>query len=429
MRGTAIDSQRNELNQVFLTAAEDTGLKITSEIIGMNGVYLRHETPGMVNSNAYPSLSSSSSDNIVVKDFMEGLVRFASRDSDNYHFTQMWTPPTPGVYTLFSTSSDNSGNVVMSTPTTVTSTLGSTPPVVKLTSPTSGTQRSVSMIGYHAEGTAVHQRNPNGVLNGRIAGVNMSFRGSGYMNMPSVRFIGSGYGARATAQPFNPIGPGDEGRIFEIVIDDPGEGYAPPTAVEFIGGLGQESVFLNAIAHDEDGEIDSVEFISNGVSLTQDLTEPFAAQNPFSVGYYEFIAIAKDDSGNVVASDPARLNISTTRGAAPSGIIINPLPPAGSQEYDASGQGYFWTFVRDYAQLIQDSEAQLDFQEESFSLTSNSYIHLTSRATDSDGNITSVRFYLNDKLLGEAKKIDKPKKIEKKEKSKEIQSKQKVASK
>ena len=97
--------------------------------------------------------------------------------------------------------------------------------------------------------------------------------------------------------------------------------------------------------------------------------------------------------------------IRDSRGAAPSGIIINPLPPAGSQEYDASGQGYFWTFVRDYAQLIQDSEAQLDFQEESFSLTSNSYIHLTSRATDSDGNITSVRFYLNDKLLGEAKKM------------------------
>ena len=36
----------------------------------------------------------------------------------------------------------------MSTPLTVTSTLGSKPPSVSLTSPTSGTQRSVSMVGH-----------------------------------------------------------------------------------------------------------------------------------------------------------------------------------------------------------------------------------------------------------------------------------------
>ena len=178
---------------------------------------------------------------------------------------------------------------------------------------------------------------------------------------------------------------------MKLLLTDAGQGYYGNTVVEFKGGLGNEAVFLNAIAEDLDGEIQSVEFISNGIVLAEDLTEPYALQNPFSVGYYEFIAIAKDDAGNIVASEPVRLNISTTE-AVPSGIIINPLPPVGIAEYNALGQGYFWTFVRDYSELIQQSEADL-FQNENYSLTANSFVHLTSRATDGDGNISEVSFF------------------------------------
>ena len=195
------------------------------------------------------------------------------------------------------------------------------------------------------------------------------------------------------------------GQIDEIIINSPGQGYFGDTVVEFKGGLGNEAVFLNAIAEDIDGEIQSVEFISNGIVLAEDLTEPYALQNPFSVGYYEFIAIAKDDAGNSVASEPVRLNISTTRGAAPSGMIINPLPPMGISEYNSTGQGYFWTFVRDYSELIQQSEANFVSQNEDYSLTANSYVHLTSRATDGDGNISEVSFFLNNKFLGYAEKM------------------------
>ena len=42
-------------------------------------------------------------------------------------------------------------------------------------------------------------------------------------------------------------------------------------------------------------------FLRNGELLNTDLTEPFAMQDNFPVGYYELIALAKDDAGNVVA--------------------------------------------------------------------------------------------------------------------------------
>ena len=82
--------------------------------------------------------------------------------------------------------------------------------------------------------------------------------------------------------------------------------YYGNTLVEFRGGLGQEAVFLNASATDTDGEIQSVQFIRNGKELYNDLTAPYAMQESLSVGYYEFIAIAKDDAGNMVASPPKK---------------------------------------------------------------------------------------------------------------------------
>ena len=115
-------------------------------------------------------------------------------------------------------------------------------------------------------------------------------------------------------------------------------------------------------------------------------------QQSFSVGYYEYIAIAKDDAGNIAASAPARLNISTTQGSAPSGMIINPLPPMG-EDLTSQGQNYFWEFIRAYASEIEEAETKLETFGETHDITANSFIHLVSRATDSDGEVTDVSFY------------------------------------
>ena len=402
---TIIEEQRTTVLNHILPLIEE--FKISAEIIGMNGIYFRHKDPNSVTLSSYPTLSSDTSGMVNTKDFAEGLSRFPSRNAEEYHFTQLWTPPYPGVFTLYSVATDNSGNAVMSTPITVRSTLGSTPPEINITSPISGTQRSVTQVGYHAKARVIKETRSNLYTwwyTGRIAGVEIIDPGAGYIFPPTVEFFGSGYGAMGSADIVEDATHPRFGQINGVRRDDFGYGYYGNTLVEFRGGLGQEAVFLNASATDIDGEIQSVQFIRNGKELYNDLTAPYAMQESLSVGYYEFIAIAKDDAGNMVASPPKRLNISTTQGAAPSAMIINPLPPLG-QELAAQGQDYFWDFAREYSKEIQTAESSLENQSENFDVTANSFIHLVSRATDSDGEVEEVSFYLNNKLLGKAERI------------------------
>ena len=347
LKVATIDQQRTTILEKIVDALPDN-FEASAELIGMNGIYFRHKDPGDSSANdAY--ISSNTEGSIQHKTFSSGMVRFPSRDSENYHFTQLWTPPNPGVFTIGSSAEDGSGSVVFSTPETITVDFGSTPPEVFLTSPMSGTQRSVSQFGKHAVGTAWQEVlwswTRGWYYSGRIISVNLMDRGAGYITAPDVEFYGSGYNAQAIATIEDDASHPRFGQIKEVEMVNRGEGYYGDTIVEFRGGLGQEAIFLNATAKDADGEIKSVEFLSNGESLTNDLTAPYSMQQAFSVGYYEFIAIAKDDAGNLAASPPARLNISTTQGSAPSGMIINPLPPMG-QELSELGQGYFWEFVR-----------------------------------------------------------------------------------
>ena len=70
----------------------------------------------------------------------------------------------------------------MSSPVTLTSTYGEDPPTVKMTSPLSGTQRSVELVGRPARGLAYQVVTIiNGIsrLTGEIGGVELLTRGSG----------------------------------------------------------------------------------------------------------------------------------------------------------------------------------------------------------------------------------------------------------
>ena len=420
----AFDEQRNLILSAIQNVSDQNGsgangLQVKPEIIGFNGIMLRHGKPNELSDSSTPSISKDSqATSFNVKGFAKGLLRFPSRDSKEYHFTQLWTPPTAGVYTIVAISEDTSGNRIMSSPVTLTSTYGEDAPTVKMTSPLSGTQRSVELVGRPARGTAYQVVTiTNGIsrFTGEIGGVELLTRGSGYVAPPEVRFVGAGFGAAAEAtivlDPANPR----FGEIEEITITAAGQGYFGQTDVEFIGGLGNEALFLNATAEDSDGEIDGVTFLRNGVEIASDLTEPFALQDIFSVGYYELVALAKDDAGNVVASEPARMNISTIRGAAPSGFMIYPLPQQARNAYNASqSQDYFWDFARNYSSQIQQAETNLtdvsagnsldDIIQNSEELAANSFIHLSARATDSDGQVKEVTFYLNNKYLGTAER-------------------------
>ena len=405
----AINDQRDAIIQAAESVSEINGLNqnklsVSSEIIGFNGVMFRHLNPSAVPT---PGNISSSSKSFAVKGFPTVSCDTQAEIQIIIILPIFGHLLPPGVYTIVSMAEDSSGNRVMSTPVSLTSTFGTSPPTVRMTSPQSGTQRSVTMVGEHASGQAIQISitTQNGTFNtGRIGGINLAHRGTGYVAPPTVHFFGSGFGAVATATIVDDPADPRYGQIDEITINNEGSGYYGDTVVEFRGGLGNEAVFLNALASDADGEINQVEFLVNGERLTTDLTEPFAMQSDFSVGYYEIVAVATDDAGNIVASEPSRLNVSTIRGAAPSGFIIYPLPPIAYQSYLNQGQDYFWGFVQDYSEIIQEQEQTLGNQVESFSLSSNSFIHLSARATDSDGEISEVTFYLNNKLLGKAER-------------------------
>ena len=318
-------------------------LMVKPDIVGFNGVMLTHKRPAEV--FVSPSIESSAS-SFLVKGFVKGLLRYPSRDSKNYHFTQLWSPPSPGVFTFISVAEDNSGNRMMSAPATVTATYGVHSPSVNMTSPMTGSQRSVRwwvelppdllrmFLLYETEVLTIQVK--------LLVLVSPS-RGFGYVTNPTIDFLGSGYGATAEVIIEPDANHPKYGQVYEVRMQTPGRGYFGPTEVLFWKAWVMNLAFFNADAIDTDGEVDEVTFLVNGRELTKDLTSPYCAQDKLAVGYYEFVAMAKDDAGNIVASEPTRLNISTIRGSAPSGFVIYPLPEFARDLYENSGrsQDYF----------------------------------------------------------------------------------------
>ena len=152
---SVLDEQRNIILQAILEEiSKAASFHASAEMIGMNGVYFRHANPALAQNAFVDIVGTNVTSRLKAKTFTSGLVRFPSIDSENYHFTQLWTPSSPGIFTIGSTAIDGSGNEVFSSTETITVTLGSSAPIVSLTSPISGTQRSVSQVGKHAIGSA-----------------------------------------------------------------------------------------------------------------------------------------------------------------------------------------------------------------------------------------------------------------------------------
>ena len=87
-----------------------------------------------------------------------------------FPYAHNWSPGVAGTYVIHAVAMDNSGNRVMSTPVTVTSTTGSSPPTPILHSPATGLSVMVNTpINLHATATDVGDgvvTNLNFVVNG-----------------------------------------------------------------------------------------------------------------------------------------------------------------------------------------------------------------------------------------------------------------------
>ena len=126
----AFDEQRNLIITAIENVSDQNGsganpLQVKPEIIGFNGIMLRHGKPKQLTDVSTASISKDSqSTSFNVKGFVRGILRFPSRNSNEYHFTQLWSPPTAGVYTIVAVAEDTSKNRIMSDPVTLTSTIG-----------------------------------------------------------------------------------------------------------------------------------------------------------------------------------------------------------------------------------------------------------------------------------------------------------------
>lgn len=117
---------------------------------------------------------------------------------------------------------------------------------------------------------------------------------------------------------------------------------------------------ITATAASSTGYIASVEFLVNGKTLSTDTVFPYTASwTPSGTGTYILTAVAKDNSGVITTSAPASITVAAS--AAPTVSLTNP----------GSGSSY----------------------------TIGSSLTLTAAASDSDGTITQVSFYVNGALL------------------------------
>lgn len=128
-----------------------------------------------------------------------------------------------------------------------------------------------------------------------------------------------------------------------------------PTA----GTLGQGLVTLAATASDSDGSILRVEFYADGGLLGSDDSAPYTLDWPATPGTYALTAVAVDDDNATTTSDPVAVE------------IVN-MPPTVSISAPTEGS----------------------------SLDVGSALNIVATASDSDGSVASVEFFLNGTPLG-----------------------------
>lgn len=121
-------------------------------------------------------------------------------------------------------------------------------------------------------------------------------------------------------------------------------------------------VTVEANASDSDGNVDSVQFFLDGTILGTDLTSPYSYTLTAKAGTHTLTAMATDNSGNSSTSTAVIFDGTSTANAAPTVSIESPL--------NASTH------------------------------TTGDLISITATATDTDGTIDSVQFYVDGTLVG-----------------------------
>ena len=282
-------------------------------------------------------------------------------------YSVAWTPASAGTYNLTAIATDSIGTQATSSSVAITVTAagggggggggGLIAPVVVIDTPANGstltvnTSQTISATASLTNGTVTSVAfSANGTSIGSATvypyTINWTPTTLGTFTITAVA-TGSN-GAQATA-------------VSTITVNSataPTVSITAPSTGSTVGvNLAQT---ITATAASSTGYIASVEFLVNGKTLSTDTVFPYTASwTPSGTGTYILTAVAKDNSGVITTSAPASITVAAS--AAPTVSLTNP----------GSGSSY----------------------------TIGSSLTLTAAASDSDGTITQVSFYVNGALL------------------------------
>ena len=280
-------------------------------------------------------------------------------------YSVAWTPASAGTYNLTAIATDSIGTQATSSSVAITVTAagggggggGLTAPVVVIDTPANGstltvnTSQTISATASLTNGTVTSVAfSANGTSIGSATvypyTINWTPTTLGTFTITAVA-TGSN-GAQATA-------------VSTITVSSataPTVSITAPSTSSTVGvNLAQT---ITATAASSTGYIASVEFLVNGKTLSTDTVFPYTASwTPSGTGTYILTAVAKDNSGVITTSAPASITVAAS--AAPTVSLTNP----------GSGSSY----------------------------TIGSSLTLTAAASDFDGTITQVSFYVNGALL------------------------------
>ncbi|HVU24052.1 MAG TPA: Ig-like domain-containing protein [Opitutus sp.] len=275
-------------------------------------------------------------------------------------FAVTWTPTATGTYAIIAEATDNSGNVVLSPSHTVTI-VANNPPTVSVLTPANGATASAGLpvtltaSAADSDGTVVSVRY---LVNGNAVGnpaTTAPFAATWTPTTAGTYTIV----AEATDNSGNVVVSASHAIVIVVNKAPTISIVTPPSGTTATAGT---TLALTATAADADGTVTSVRFLVNGNLVgTPASTAPYStAWTPLVAGTYTIVAEATDDSGNVTASAPRVVTI--TANLPPTVTIVEPV------------SGY--------------------------SAIEGTPVTLTADATDVDGTIVQVQFFVNGSSLG-----------------------------
>ncbi|MDD3179848.1 MAG: Ig-like domain-containing protein [Opitutaceae bacterium] len=279
-----------------------------------------------------------------------------------YPYNATWTPTGLGTYSITAKATDNDGNVTTSAAVTVTAVdPSSSGPTVAISSPAS--------LSYYTVGTPINLTATASSSGGSIDSVEYFANGEplGTSSLAPYKFIwtpGSSGVYALTAIAKDKIGNLTTSAAVQVIITT----NLPPTISLNSPAAGQSfsmgsGIVLAATAADRDGTIQQVQFFASGALIGTAPKVPYSASwTPSASGTYTVTAQATDDAGNVTTSAGATVTVSVNR--APS---ISLTAPANGSTVRVNSSNY-----------------------------------LSAIASDADGPIKSVQFYINGQVIGTA---------------------------